>query len=108
MLKPGGRLVVSDIVLLKELPEVIKNDIKSYIGCISGAATKDEYLATIKNAGFKEVKILGEAHFPAELMANDPTAKVMVKDLKVSPEVLNEIANSIASLKVYSIKPNAS
>jgi SAM-dependent methyltransferase len=106
-LKPGGRLVVSDIVLLKELPEVIRNDIRSYIGCISGAVTRDDYLAAIKSAGFKEVKTLGEVHFPAELMANDPTAKALREDLKVPPEALNEVANSIVSLKVHAIKPNA-
>lgn len=108
VLKPGGRLVVSDIVLLKELPEVIRNDVRSYVGCISGAIVKDDYLAAIKSAGFKEVKTLGEVHFPAELMANDPTAKALIEDLKVPPEVLNEVANSIVSLKVHATKPNAS
>lgn len=108
VLKHRGRLVVSDIVLLKELPEVIRNDVRSYVGCISGAIVKDDYLAAIKSAGFKEVKTLGEVHFPAELMANDPTAKALIEDLKVPPEVLNEVANSIVSLKVHATKPNAS
>jgi arsenite methyltransferase len=40
-LKPGGRLMISDIVLLKELPAFIKNSVEAYIGCVSGAMLKD-------------------------------------------------------------------
>jgi SAM-dependent methyltransferase len=44
VLKPSGRLIVSDIVLLKELPDVIKRSIEAYIGCLSGAMMKNKYL----------------------------------------------------------------
>lgn len=64
VLKPGGRLMVSDIVLLKELPDVITNSIEAYIGCISGAIMKDEYIKTIQDAGFQDVRILDETYFP--------------------------------------------
>jgi len=43
VLKPGGRLMISDMVLLKELPDFIKNSIEAYIGCLSGAIMRDEY-----------------------------------------------------------------
>ena len=52
VLKPGGRLMVSDIVLLKKLPDFVKDSIEAYVGCIAGAATKDRYLGAIKSAGF--------------------------------------------------------
>ena len=51
VLKPGGRLMVSDIVLLKELPDFIKNSIEAYIGCLSGAIMRDEYIGAIEAAG---------------------------------------------------------
>jgi SAM-dependent methyltransferase len=70
-LKPGGRMMVSDIVLLKELPDEIKNSIGAYVGCVSGAETKEQYLATVVAAGFEDVRIVDEAHFPLDLMAND-------------------------------------
>ena len=60
VLKPGGRVMVSDIVLLKELPESIKSSMAAYAGCIAGAAMKEDYLATITGAGFKDVEILSE------------------------------------------------
>ena len=60
VLKPGGRLMVSDIVLEKDLPESIKNSTEAYGGCIAGAALKNEYFKTIQEAGFKDVKVVAE------------------------------------------------
>jgi SAM-dependent methyltransferase len=105
-LKPGGRLMVSDIVLLMELPDVLKNSIEAYVGCLSGALLKDEYIRTIKAAGFKDVRIIDEASFPMEFIANDPTAKEVIKNSKISPEKAREVASSIMSIKVCGIKPN--
>lgn len=106
VLKPGGRLMISDIVLLGELPDFIKNSVEAYIGCLSGAIMKDEYIEAIKEAGFQEVKIIDEASFPIECMANDPTAKAIMENLKIPPEKVNEIvANSVLSIKVYGFKP---
>lgn len=61
VLKPGGKLMVSDIVLTQELPEDIKNSIDSYVGCVSGAILKDDYLKKIESAGFKDVEIKDSA-----------------------------------------------
>jgi len=104
-LKPGGRLMISDIVLLKELPESIKKSVKAYIGCLAGAIMKDEYIETMKEAGFQEVKIIEETHFPIEYMANDPTAKAVIENSSIPVEKVKEIAHSVASIKVYGIKP---
>jgi len=105
VLKPSGRLIVSDIVLLAELPEAIKRNVKAYIGCLSGAIMKDEYLDAIREAGFQHVKIIDESHFPIEFMANDPTAKAVKEQLGMSNEAVKEIANIAASIKVYGLKP---
>jgi arsenite methyltransferase len=106
VLKPGGRLMISDIVLLRELPDFIKNSIEAYIGCLSGAIMKNEYIKTIKEAGFQDVRIVDETHFPIECMANDPTAKAIMENLKILPEKINEIANIVISVKVSGAKPN--
>jgi len=107
VLKPGGRLMISDVVLLKELPDFIKNSIEAYIGCLSGAIMKDEYTETIKAAGFQKVKIIDENFFPIECMANDTTAKALIENLKIPLQKVKEIASSVISIKVYGIKPNA-
>jgi SAM-dependent methyltransferase len=104
-LRPGGRLMVSDIVLLKELPEEIKNSVAAYVGCVAGAITKKEYLEVIQAAGFGETKVAGEAAFPTELLANDPVASEVVKNLKLSREKAEDLANSVVSIKVSAIKP---
>ena len=59
VLRKGGELFVSDIVLLEELSEEQKKDEKLLTGCVAGALQKKDYLDKIKNAGF-EVEILGE------------------------------------------------
>lgn len=60
VLKPGGRLMVSDIVLDMELPESLKESVEAYAGCIAGASRKSDYLKIIQNAGFRDIKIVGE------------------------------------------------
>jgi arsenite methyltransferase len=105
-LKPGGRLMVSDIVLLKELPEAIRNSVEAYIGCLSGAVMRDNYIEKIKRAGFEKVEIIEETHFPVKYMSNDPTAKAVMKDSKISLDDVEEIGDSVASIKVFGIKPH--
>lgn len=106
VLKPGGRLMISDVVLLKELPESLKRSIEAYIGCLSGAIMRDEYLEAIKTAGFQDARILEETSFPIEHVAGDPIVEAILENLKVSSGEGKEIANSIASIKVYGAKPN--
>lgn len=57
VLKPGGRLAISDIVLTTELPEKIKNDLDAYSGCVSGASAIDELKLFLLQSGFTEVTI---------------------------------------------------
>jgi SAM-dependent methyltransferase len=104
VLKPNGRLMVSDIVLLKELPEIIRKNVKAYVGCISGAERKNKYLQLIKEAGFKEVKIVEEKHFPLKYMINDPTAQAIIRTSKLSAEKIREIGDAVASVKVFGVK----
>jgi arsenite methyltransferase len=104
-LKPGGRLMVSDIVLLQELPQAIKNSIQAYVGCLAGAIMKDDYLKTIKAAGFRKVKIVGETSFPIDYMANDPTAIAILKNANLSLDKVKESLGSVLSIKVSAVKP---
>jgi len=107
VLKPGGRLMVSDIVLLKELPEEVKNSVTAYIGCLAGAITKNKYLGAIQAAGFQETNIIDETTTPAELLANDPSAREIIKKLNLSRENAKDLARSVTSMKVSAVKPTA-
>lgn len=105
ILKPGGRLMISDIVLLKELPDFIKNSIEAYVGCVSGAILKDEYIEALAAAGFQEIKILDETSLPADGIDNDPSVKMIIEDLNISPETVMDITRSVVSIKLYAAKP---
>jgi arsenite methyltransferase len=105
VLKPGGRLVVSDMVLLKELPEAVRRSVEAYIGCIAGALMKKEYLAAIEAAGFQDMQVLGEDTYPMELMAVDPMAQSICGNLNLSEEGVKDLSASVASIKVSAIKP---
>jgi SAM-dependent methyltransferase len=58
ILKPGGRLAISDIALKKPLPPEIGNDLLAYVGCIAGAISIDEYINRLKAAGFSAVEVV--------------------------------------------------
>ena len=105
VLKPGGRLMVSDIVLLKELPDFIRSSIAAYVGCISGAMRKEDYLGAIKKPGFQEVEVMDETLFPIDCIANDPTAKALIDKMNIPSEEIKDIAKSVLSIKVQGIKP---
>jgi len=106
-LKPGGRLTISDIVLLKELPRYVKESIEAYVSCVSGAIIKSEYIEKIEAAGFRDVRVIDETAFPIELITNDPTAKGIIDNLGVGPDEARGIASSVVSIKVSAVKPLA-
>lgn len=85
VLKPGGILMISDIVLLQELPEKILNSIEAYVGCISGAMIKDQYLDLVQQAGFQNIEIKSEVAFPTESWSTDPLAKSIIEKFDVPP-----------------------
>jgi arsenite methyltransferase len=72
VLKPGGRLVISDIVLDGRLPESVEKDIYAYVGCISGAAARPDYFARLRDAGLGEAEILRDVDYLAGLRASAP------------------------------------
>lgn len=103
-LRPGGRIMVSDVVLSKELPENIKDSKEAYIRCISGAVTQDEYLLMIKGAGFQNVSVVGELTVPLEEWVNAPITDSVTEKLKISTEEAKEVLGSVKSIKVKGSK----
>lgn len=105
VLRPGGRLMVSDMVLLKPLPPSVLSSVAAYVGCISGAMLKRDYLDTIKSAGFQQITVVEETNFPVQYMDNDPTAAAMIKDSGMTPETLAGVSDSVLSIRVSAVKP---
>ncbi len=105
VLKPGGRLMVSDIVLLKDLPAGVRESVAALVGCVAGALLKDEYLGAIEAAGLRDIKVHKEETFPLEDMANDPVAQQSAAEMNLSTKQLRELAGSILSISVSAKKP---
>lgn len=99
VLKPGGRLCVSDIVLLGELPQEIKNSFEQWTGCIAGALEEKVYLDKIKSAGFTE--ITAESSRVPFYIGNEESP---------APDTGNgnaylDLENKVASIRVKAFKP---
>jgi SAM-dependent methyltransferase len=76
VLKPGGHFSVSDIVLDGEIPEALRTQAELYVGCISGAIQRSDYLGLLSEAGFSGVNIQKEKaiHLPDDLVSSYLTA----------------------------------
>jgi len=104
VLKPGGRLMVSDIVLLEKLPGTIQQSAAAYIGCLAGAALKEQYLAAVKQAGFQDVQVIDESSFGTDFISGDPAVQAILKDEKVSRDDLKKLGKAVRSIKVSALK----
>ncbi len=109
VLKPGGRLMVSDIVLLKELPDIIKENNEAYAGCIAGAIMKERYLRLIEEAGFQDVEIMEESSFSTfDFLLDDSIVRAALEEQGRNLEEMKNLEEYItnSSIKVRAIKPN--
>ena len=102
VLRPGGRMMVSDIVLLAPLPAAIRGSVEAYVSCIAGAALKKQYLSAIRAAGFRDVEVLGETVYPID--TGDETIRTVVEQLPLGVDELQKIASTIVSVKVRARK----
>jgi len=67
VLKPGGRIMISDIVTEEDLPEEVRQNFAAWAGCIAGALEKEKYLDTIRRAGFDSIRIISESSYAVNL-----------------------------------------
>ena len=81
VLKPGGRLMVSDLVTEGALPDDIKKNYDAWGACIAGALEKNEYLETIKKAGFRDVEIVSQNRYTQK--ENDGRLAGKITSIKV-------------------------
>ncbi len=104
VLKSGGRLAVSDIVLSEPLPDDIVESAAAIVACVGGASTEQEYVGAIEAAGFQDVRF---TRTPAasllEGTASDPVTKTLVEE--VEPARLLAIAETVWSYKIEARKP---
>lgn len=103
VLRPGGRFMVSDLVLLKELPEQVRTSVEAYVGCVAGAILKDEYLAIIRAAGFEDVRVVDESYAAVDL--DGPELRQLTQQyVGTDKSHIDDLLHSIASIKVHGVK----
>ena len=104
VLRPGGRLMVSDIVLEKPLPASVVESLDAYLGCVGGASLRTQYLETIREAGFAEVRVDRESSFLDAMALDSPAVQDLMKQFGITPEQAKEYAASVTSLHVFARK----
>jgi arsenite methyltransferase len=104
VLKPKGRLMISDMVGLFDLPEKVKKSVLAYVGCVAGADKKEDYLAKIRQAGFEQIEVVKEDHLPPSMLS-EPDIQEFVAKEKLTKKEITEISDAIVSIKVSAVKP---
>jgi SAM-dependent methyltransferase len=94
VLRPGGKLVVSDIVLNRPLPDNVASDATAYANCLAGALLRQDYLGAIEAAGFSGVEILDDHGYSAESCCSDP----------VTAQMTDALVGSASSITVLAVK----
>ncbi len=104
VLKPGGRLAVSDILLSAPLPPEIASLATAYVGCVGGALVAEEYFDAMRQAGFVDIEHdrVGVGDMLDGLLA-DPTAKEVVA--AVGEEKVRAVADTVFSYEIRARKP---
>jgi len=96
VLKSGGRLIVSDIVLIKDLPSHLMQSAESYIGCLSGAVRKEMYLDLIRSSGFENLEVIGDSVLSQDSLNEDPMGQAPVQRASCyQPKASEAFASSI-------------
>ncbi len=98
VLKPGGHFSISDIVLVGDLPDALREDAEMYAGCVAGAIQKDDYLQYIQDAGFQHISLQKEK----PITIPDDILSKYLSDQQIAD--FNKGATGIFSITVYAEK----
>ncbi|MCB0628094.1 MAG: arsenite methyltransferase [Lewinella sp.] len=101
VLKPGGHFSISDIVLVGNLPDALREDAEMYAGCVAGAIQKADYLQQIEDAGFVDITVQKEKPI---VIPDDILSKYLPAE---EVKTFNQQDTGIFSVSVYAAKPGA-
>jgi SAM-dependent methyltransferase len=104
VLRPGGRVMVSDLVLERPLPAEILQSVDAWLGCVGGASLRRVYLRTIEEAGFREVRIVREARFADVIALDDPQVREAMDRFSITLEQVKDYLDAVTSLHIFAVK----
>lgn len=101
MLKKGGRAAVSDLHLLKPLPESIAGKVEAWVGCVAGAVLVDDTRSMLKDAGFSSVKLTPRTEYIRSMQSmEDPLYREIAEALPAG----SDVSDYIVSLEITAVK----
>jgi arsenite methyltransferase len=103
VLRPGGRISVSDIVIDGELPRVIRSRLDAWAGCVAGALDEGDYLDRIRAAGFEAVEVISREYVKISADAGWDGVHALLSEAGLSP---SDLDHKVASVKVRARKPD--
>jgi len=102
VLKPGGRIIISDIAILKPLPKAIQESIEAYVSCVAGAILVEEYKKIVEEAGFNQVKLEVKGAFGFDYQTvNDPLVREFANNFG---PLVESFVGSIVSVDISGLK----
>jgi arsenite methyltransferase len=118
VLRPGGRMMISDVVVDGELPPPIRERLDAWAGCIAGALDESVYLDKIRAAGFERVEVAWRSSPPADQVVEETGVQLVVvgqdgpigdhdakERLAEAGLSINDLAHKVASIGVVAYKP---
>ena len=104
VLRPGGRLSVSDIVLLGEVPPLIRDSVDAYVACLSGAVLRDDYLSMLREAGFAVVQGTEARSFELDDLVGRDVVEEFKDRTSATEAELRDVAALFQSVRVTATK----
>ncbi len=99
VLAPGGRMFVSDLVLTRPLPRTVLKASSALVGCVGGAWRLERYLAAVKAAGFRKVRLLSQTYYPTDFISDFAAGHGLSK------KEIAGLAKTVLSVNVTGVKP---
>jgi len=102
VLRPGGRLDVSDIVIDGELPQPIRESMAAWAGCVAGALPESEYLDKMRAAGFTDVEVLSREYVQISQVSGWGAARAALAQAGLPPDALDR---TVVNARITAHKP---
>jgi SAM-dependent methyltransferase len=105
VLRPGGRVVVSDVVLDAPLPEAVAASVAALTGCVAGAAMREDYLRTVAEAGLRDIEVVDDKPFGEMALTMVPDS--LLRTMESAGVDVPAVARTVRSITVRAWKPSA-